>query len=146
MSSLSENILAIMVDLLTCKNADTTILPALKRLETTLAQTDAADVAQEPANLIKTDDLAFRHPALHELVGNRIRVELIRMGKRAADISHISEPSRDDKRTRRGMVDWFERHWSRIEPIVPWMDDPESGYQEYIDDAAIGDEKYNEES
>jgi hypothetical protein len=137
MSTLHTDILAIMVDLLSCINPETTFLPALQHLAAELTKAESSGLPQETKPFIKTDDLALRHPPLDELARNRVRIELVGIAIVAAESAGIPSPNRDDKRTKKGMVDWFDRYWDRIEPFLPWIEEVEYPNEENSNDAVI---------
>jgi hypothetical protein len=62
------------------------------------------------------------------------------------DFARILKPSRNDQRTKKGMISWFDRHLARIEHILPEMEAFDWHDQEEIDERTITEENCNGES
>jgi hypothetical protein len=135
-----------MANILDCIGSDRTFLPALQHVATELADAGAPSLAQETMELIKADDMASRHPLLDQFVHARIRVELVRIALATAGSVHIQEPSRDEKRTRKGMIGWFERNWSDIELFLPSISRLEGLDPDDADDAKFTEGNWDDDS
>lgn len=82
---------------------------------------------------MKTDIVACRNPSVEQFARHHIRSNLMGIAIRAATEAGIPKPSRDEKRTKKGMIAWFDRHWDRIKDISPLIEIGEPSGDESTD-------------